>query len=99
MPTCQHCSEQWNWKQTIKAMFSLDVRLTCPYCGSKQHLTAKARRRMNLGNFSIPIAIPLGILVNTPFMSFGILIGTFILVITINLFLIELSNEADPGWK
>lgn len=99
MPVCQNCHEQWSWKQSIKAGFTLDVRLTCPHCGSKQYLTAKARKKTNMVNFLIPFAILPGPIFDlTPLVSFSIFIGTGILIVVVNPFLMELSNEEAPYW-
>ncbi|TFJ94397.1 TIGR04104 family putative zinc finger protein [Lentibacillus salicampi] len=99
MPTCQSCHKKWTWKQTMKAMSILDIRLTCPYCGNKQYLTAKARKKTNIVNFVIPLAILPGPVFDlAPLASIGIFIGAAMLVVVINPYLTELSNEEAPYW-
>src|SRR5699024_3469843 len=99
MPTCQNCHEQWSWKQTMKAMFTLNVRLTCPHCGSEQYLTAKARKRTNMVNFLIPFAILPGPVFDlAPLASISIFAATAVLVFVINPCLMEWSDEEAPYW-
>jgi len=101
MPTCQNCHEQWNWKQSVKVMFTLDVRLMCPFCGQKQHLTTNSRKRSQILNVVvIPVALFLALMLDVPPVgSFAILIGGFLSAASIYPFLIELSSHAEPGWK
>ena len=61
MPTCQKCNQEWNWKQTMKASFTFDDTLTCALCGSKQYITANARKRSSFVPFIIPIALLLNL--------------------------------------
>ncbi|WP_010530281.1 TIGR04104 family putative zinc finger protein [Lentibacillus jeotgali] len=100
MPTCQNCHEQWSWAQTVKVMFTLDVRLTCPYCGQKQHLTTKARKQSSILNFVVPVALFLALMLEVPpLASFAILVGGALVAAGIYPFLIELTNQAEPGWE
>ncbi|WP_058307179.1 TIGR04104 family putative zinc finger protein [Gracilibacillus massiliensis] len=51
MPRCEHCQQQWTFKQSIKKSFTLVAGMSCPYCETDQYLTKKARRKTSMLNF------------------------------------------------
>ncbi len=97
MPTCQHCRHQWSWKQSFKKSFTLGTGMTCPYCGEKQYLAARTRKRNTIFPLIIVTLIMLGNLFFGPSSVFLFaLLGFIPLFFGIYPFLIELSNEEEP---
>jgi len=97
MPTCQNCHKKWNWKQTFKRSFTLGGALICPYCKEKQYLTESMRKKSGMISF---IVVTLMLLGNLFFdlsyvVSVIVLLGFIPLILIINPFFVELSNE-DP---
>lgn len=42
MPICQNCHNEWNWKQTLKALFTANISqegMKCPYCKESQFIS------------------------------------------------------------
>lgn len=96
MPTCQHCFRKWSWKQTFKKSFTLGGGMTCPYCKEKQYLTASVRKRSTISPFIIISFIMLGNLFFGPsYIALFALLGLFPLVLIINPFFVELSNQEE----
>jgi CXXC-20-CXXC protein len=99
MPTCQHCHRKWTWKQTFKKSFTLSHQLTCPFCGEKQYITSKARKRSAYLSFIPPLTLLLPIFFDiSSILSISILIGSGLCLIGIYPFMIELSNKEEPLW-
>lgn len=97
MPTCKNCHNKWSWKQTFKKSFTLIGGMTCPYCGKKQYLTARMRKRSTIIPFIIISLIMLGNLLFGPsYVALFSLLGLLPLVFIINPFFVELSNEEEP---
>ncbi|WP_088006932.1 TIGR04104 family putative zinc finger protein [Indiicoccus explosivorum] len=89
MPKCTNCHHRWTWKETLKSSFTLDTGMECPYCGSKQYLTRKSRKRIT--GFGLIGLLPL---VLTAFFDFslGTLVGLFFLIlITLLIFVPRLT--------
>ncbi|GAB3792227.1 TIGR04104 family putative zinc finger protein [Virgibacillus kimchii] len=99
MPTCQNCHEKWSWKQTFKKSFTLDTAIPCPFCGEKQYLTSRARKRSALPAVIIPFIIFIPSFFGV---SFAAMISIFVsVVIGFTIFyplVIELSNEEEALW-
>ena len=71
--------------------------MTCPYCGEKQYLTARMRKRSAIISFTIVAVIMLGnIFFGLFYVSIFTLLGLLLLVFVINPFFVELSNEEEP---
>ncbi|WP_010529144.1 TIGR04104 family putative zinc finger protein [Lentibacillus jeotgali] len=99
MPSCQKCHKKWSWKQTFKRSFTLGGGMTCPYCGEKQYLTARMRKRSTIIPFIIGALIMLANLFFGPsYVSIFALLALLPLVFIINPFFVELSNEEEPLW-
>lgn len=97
MPTCKNCHNKWSWKQTFKESFTLIGGMTCPYCGKKQYLTARMRKRSTIIPFIIISQIMLGNLLFGPsYVALFSLLGLLPLVFIINPFFVELSNKKEP---
>lgn len=97
MPTCQNCNHKWGWKQTFKKSFILIGGMTCPNCGEKQYQTARMRKINTIIPFIMTSLIMLGNLFFGPsYVALFAIIGVFSLVIIINPFFVELSNEEEP---
>src|SRR5699024_11689240 len=46
MPACQNCHNEWNRKQTLKALFTSNISqegMKCPYCGESQFVSSSSR--------------------------------------------------------
>lgn len=94
MVTCQECNKTWSWKQSVIKSFSLDPAQKCPFCSSKQYLTAKARKRNLISIFII--FIPFLLLIFGMYSALFSFILIFVLGATgilLNPFYIEVSNE------
>lgn len=94
MPTCQNCSKQWNWKQTIKKIIKLNPSMICPYCAVLQYRTQKSKTKTAI---LTPIIL-LPLLLNIFFdLSFAFLFSSslflFIVVILLSPFLVELTSK------
>jgi CXXC-20-CXXC protein len=97
MPTCQNCHHKWSWKQTFKKSFTLIGGMTCPYCDEKQYLTARMRKRSTIIPFIMVALIMLGNhFIGPSYVAVFALLGLLPLVIIINPFFVELSNEEEP---
>ncbi|WP_438824591.1 TIGR04104 family putative zinc finger protein [Bacillus sp. JJ1521] len=55
MPTCQNCNETWSWKQTIKKSLTFKRALICPYCGERQYISPRTRKRTTAIVFIAPL--------------------------------------------
>ncbi|MCA1010533.1 TIGR04104 family putative zinc finger protein [Halobacillus halophilus] len=99
MPVCKNCKEEWRWIETIKKSLTLATGMTCPYCGKKQYLTAACRKKSSLSILLIPLVMLIAILFDnsSPFFLF-FLIGTGVLVVCIQPFIMELSDDEEPLW-
>jgi len=99
MPICQNCHEQWNWKQTVKKMFTLATGIKCPYCEKTQFLTTRSRKRSSITAFFAPLIMLLGILIDlSPVITLMLLAASFFAAIAVYPFLIELTDEEEPLW-
>ena len=97
MPACQNCHSQWSWKETFKRSFVLIGGMTCPYCGEKQYLTARMRKRSTLIMPIVILFILLGNLFFGPsYIALFAILGVIPLSIILYPFFVELSNEEDP---
>ncbi|WP_163970365.1 TIGR04104 family putative zinc finger protein [Oceanobacillus halotolerans] len=97
MPICQHCGEKWSWSQTLRRMFTTDTVLTCAYCGSKQYLTRKSRRRSILCVFIVMFPMLLPIFTDiSPIITLILLVVMYMVVVAVFPFFITLSNEEEP---
>jgi CXXC-20-CXXC protein len=99
LPTCQHCHRNWTWKQTVKKSFTLSNQMTCPFCGEKQYISSKTRKRSGLLSFIPPLTMLITLLFDTSiFLTISMLIGSGLALIGIYPFMIELSNKEEPLW-
>lgn len=97
MPTCQNCHKEWSWKQTFKKSFTLIGEMTCPYCGEKQYLTARMRKRSTVIPFIVATLIMLGNLFFGPsYVTIFALLGLLLIFFIINPFFVQLSSEEEP---
>jgi len=99
MPTCQHCNQKWTWKQTFKKSFTLDTAMLCPYCGEKQFVTARARKRSALITMTIPllIFIPYFFDISIP-AAISIYLAAGAGIMLIHPFFVELSSQEEAFW-
>jgi CXXC-20-CXXC protein len=99
MPTCQHCKNAWTWKQAMRKAFTLGPEMECPYCGEKQYLTRKSRKKQSMLGVIGPIFIMIPIIFDlTLVMLFGIFaIATLVMLSSIPFFM-ELASEEEPLW-
>lgn len=99
MPKCQNCGTTWTWVQSVCRLVTLGDRLTCPSCRQDQFLTVKARKKTSLFVFIAPllmfISVAFGI---EPFASLALFLATFLVVLFIFPFFIELTDERGPMW-
>ncbi|WP_413789022.1 TIGR04104 family putative zinc finger protein [Bacillus kandeliae] len=51
MAHCQSCQKKWNRREILRAGFSKNG-LACPYCGTKQYISAKTTNRLTLTYWS-----------------------------------------------
>jgi CXXC-20-CXXC protein len=96
MPICKNCQNKWNWKQTMRKMFTLDTAMICPYCGEKQYQTRKSKRKSAFLNALVTLPLLLNILFEIP----GVILLSlfpvlFFLIMSLNPFLIHLSNKEE----
>lgn len=97
MPTCQSCQTTWSYKETMKAMWTLDPVKTCPHCGARQHISKKGRQRSIL----VTLFVPLVLLGNIFFdWSVGTAFLWLALAATLSILLtpytMDLSSEEEP---
>ncbi|SFG68457.1 cxxc_20_cxxc protein [Halobacillus alkaliphilus] len=99
MPVCKSCKEEWTWGETMKKSFTLAAGITCPHCEKKQYLTASSRKKSSLSIFLIPLVMLISLLFDnsSPLFLF-FLIGIGALVMSIQPFIMELSNEEEQLW-
>ncbi|MGP4074674.1 TIGR04104 family putative zinc finger protein [Halobacillus sp. K22] len=99
MPVCKNCKEEWTWGETMKKSFTLATGITCPYCDRKQYLTASSRKKSSLSIFLIPLVMFISLLFDnsSPLFLF-FLIAIAALVMSLQPFIMELSNEEEPLW-
>lgn len=96
MPTCQNCHRNWTWKQTIKSIFTLDSAMPCPYCEKRQFQTRKSKKRLGLLNLLVLLPLLLNVFLNIPVLILLSLFPLlFILIMSFNPFLMQLSNEEE----
>lgn len=97
MPTCQQCGQEWTWKETLKATFTLSHVLHCPYCKQKQFITSTAKKKLNMLNFIIPLTLLLFLFIDVALIfKLGMLFGIGGLIIVLYPFLIQLTNDDEP---
>src|SRR5690625_1653157 len=99
MPVCQHCQEQWTWKETIRQSFTLDISMTCPHCQEKQYVSKSYRAIGHLFLFS-PILLFFIVLWLDISLINAIILSIILALIVFSLypFMIKLSNEEEPFW-
>lgn len=96
MPKCTNCGRLWNLKETMKASFSLDPALICPYCGVKQYMTVKSRRRVARLNIIVLLTILLPAFTDWSLLSIaGIIIVAGAAGLSVMPHLMELTNEEE----
>lgn len=96
MPTCQNCHKKWSWMQTFKRSFILIGGMMCPYCGEKQYLTSRIRKRSTIIPFIIAALIMLGNLFFGPsYVSVFAILALLPLFFLINPFFVQLSSEEE----
>ncbi len=99
MATCKQCYTKWTWKETFSAMLTFRKFDTCPYCGSKQTVTRRARNNLAL----LPSIIALFWL---PLIAFGVPSSVIILIelvmsfgaIVLLPFFYEITDREEPMW-
>lgn len=99
MPACKSCGEKWNWKQSIRMSLtkSADTGVDCPHCQKKQYLTKRSIKINNLFLFLLPLVIIISILLQVHFfLSMGIIVVTFVLMLVTYPFVVELSEDVEP---
>lgn len=94
MPTCQNCHNQWNWKQTMKKITTLNPTMICPYCAAMQYQTQKSKTKTAI---LTPVVL-LPLLLNIFFdISLAVLLSSYlilaVLVILLSPFLVELTSK------
>jgi CXXC-20-CXXC protein len=73
--------------------------MPCPYCGEKQYLTSKSRKRSSLPVFIIPFLIFIPYFFDISlFAVISIYAGVGIGIMCIYPLLIELSNQEEALW-
>lgn len=99
MPICQKCRHKWSFKQSIRTMFTLRMKMKCPICGETQYLSAKSRKRLSfislpimavwvlLASFQVPLSVQI----------------VYVVIAVLGIFLLmpifyELSNEEEALW-
>ncbi|MBT2581337.1 TIGR04104 family putative zinc finger protein [Planococcus sp. ISL-109] len=99
MPKCQNCGDKWTWGQTVLRLFTLGDSLKCPFCQQEQFLTLAARKKTSLFVFAAPlimfISVAFGI---EPFASLALFGLSFLFIMGIYPFFIELTDERGPMW-
>lgn len=99
MPECTNCGKQWSWKETLKSSFSLDPAMRCPYCGNKQYVTLKSRKRMLILNLLIPLPVLLPLFTDFSLaLILGIMLAIFASNIAIMPRLTELADEEEHSY-
>ncbi|AOV08135.1 TIGR04104 family putative zinc finger protein [Sporosarcina ureilytica] len=97
MPTCQNCHRRWSWKQPFNKSFTLIGGMICPYCGEKQYLTARMRKRSALMPFIIvPLILVGNHFLGPSYVAIFAFLGLLPLFFIINPFFVELPNEEEP---
>ncbi|MBO0602809.1 hypothetical protein I2483_14160 [Sporosarcina sp. E16_3] len=99
MPNCNSCGRKWNWKNAFIKYLRFNRGVECPYCGEKQYVTPKSRKRTGL----ISIAPTLTLIPAVQFeihwtIVISILSVTAVLVMFLSLYMIELTNKDKPLW-
>ena len=98
MPTCQNCDNKWSWKQTFKKSFTLGTGMTCPFCGVKQYITPRSRKKSSLVAFIAPILLLSNLFFGPSLLILFVLIGSISLFLGLYPFYIEISNKEEPFW-
>ncbi|WP_211653111.1 TIGR04104 family putative zinc finger protein [Planococcus alpniumensis] len=99
MPKCQNCGTTWTWGQTVCRLFTLGDSLTCPACRQAQYVSMESRKKTSLFVFAAPlimfISVAFGI---DPFVSLALFLASFLVIMGIYPFFIELTDERGPMW-
>lgn len=96
MPICNNCHHKWSWKQTVKKMFTLVPSMTCPFCKQKQYQTRRSKRKAASINMLSLVPLLLNLLFDIPtVLILSLFPILFLFLISINPFLIQLSNEEE----
>jgi len=96
MPTCENCNNKWSWKQTFKKSFTLDNKMTCPYCGEKQYQTKKSNIKIGFLTPIVLLPLLIQIFFDVPVaILFSLFPVLFIVVMLLFPFLVELSSRED----
>lgn len=99
MPKCQNCGTIWTWGQTVSRLFTLGESLTCPSCRQEQFMTMESRKKTSSFVFAAPlimfISVAFGI---DPFVSLALFLASFLVIMGIYPFFIELTDERGPMW-
>lgn len=96
MRTCQNCLNKWGWKQTFQRSFTLGGGMTCPYCDTKQYVTARMRKRSSMISLIIISMIMIANLLFGPsYITLFALIGIILLYAVMYPFFMELTNKEE----
>lgn len=99
MPKCKNCEEKWTWRQTACRLITLGDSLRCPYCRQEQFLTAAARKKTGVSVFAAPLIMFISVAFGTdPFASLALFALSFLFILGISPFFIELTDERGPMW-
>lgn len=98
MPACQNCHNEWDRKQTLKALFTSNISqegMKCPYCGESQFVSSSSRLK-KVRFFPIvlgAIFVLMSIFTDYNFIPFLIFLGLIIVYTTITPSMVTLSNK------
>lgn len=98
MPTCQNCDNEWSWKQTCKKYFTLDTGMACPYCGEKQYVTSRSRKKSSIFLFIGPALMLINLFFGPSLIVLFILLGSFPLIVGVYPLMIELTSKEELPW-
>lgn len=99
MPKCDNCGVLWTWAQTVCRLCTLGEGMKCPSCREEQFVTMESRKKTSLFVFAAPllmfISVAFGI---NPFASLALFLASFLIILGIYPFFIELTDERGPMW-
>lgn len=98
VPTCKKCATRWTWFETVRrASFAFGGRMTCPYCGKEQYVSAQSRKWSSFSVLFVMIPFFINIVFDLSLATaFVLAVLTVFIIIAVYPFFVTLANEEEP---
>src|SRR5690625_5222496 len=98
MPTCKTCAARRTWFEPVRrAAFAFGGRMTGPYCGNEQYVSAQSRKWSSFSVLFVVVPIFINIVFDLSLATaFVLAVLTVFIIIAVYPFFVTLANEEEP---